>query len=260
MASLGNIGYTEDMSFPISQPALVALGFLPSLVWLGFFLKQDLHPEPRYLLIRTFLMGMIISPLAVLLQWGFVSLGQKISPALFAFDSLSFFLWAALVEEVVKFLAIKFMILNKPDFDEPMDAMVYMITASLGFAAIENVLILLHSSLDGPQGLWQLWALRSLGAVPLHALAGALSGYFLSLAWFYHHHLKKLIALGLILASLFHFTFNILIFSFESNPSGLIYSWFWLAIFGLLVHILFSKIKERSVSALPNFLAAAPAS
>ena len=87
-------------------------------------------------------MGMILSPIAVGLQWAFVGIGQKFYPQIFSFDSIHFFLWAALVEEVVKFMAIRFMILNDPEFDEPVDAMIYMITASLGFAAIENILFI----------------------------------------------------------------------------------------------------------------------
>lgn len=235
------------MPLNLNAPLLVGLGFLPSLLWLAFFIRRDLHPEPKYLITRTFLMGMIISPLAVGLQWLFVGFGQKFYPQIFSFDSLHFFLWAALVEEVVKFLAIRFMILNNPEFDEPVDAMIYMITASLGFAAIENILILFKTVPSGLDSTLQLWALRSVGATPLHALAGALSGYFLALAWFYHSHHKKLIVIGLMLAGLFHFTFNILIFSFEEAPSGLFYSWLWLAIFAVLVHILFRKIRARSI-------------
>lgn len=226
----------------------VGLGLLPSLIWLAFYIRRDLHPEPKYLISRTFLMGMILSPLAVGLQWVFVGLGQKIYPAIFSFDSLHFFLWAAAVEEVVKFLAIRFMVLNNPEFDEPMDAMIYMITASLGFAAIENMLILFRAAPDGLGGALQLWALRSIGATPLHALAGALTGYFLALAWFYRGHQKKLIVLGIVLSSIFHFTFNVLIFSSEGSPAGLFYSWLWLALFAVLVQALFHKIRARTLA------------
>lgn len=232
----------------LTAPLFVALGLLPSLVWLAFFLKKDLHPEPKYLITRTFLMGMIISPIAVGLQWAFAGLGQKFSPAIFSFDSPHFFLWAALAEEVVKFLAIKYIVLHNPEFDEPVDAMIYMISASLGFAAIENILILFKASSGGFDNALQLWALRALGATPLHALAGALTGYFLASSWFYHHHLKKLVAAGIILASIFHFTFNILIFSFEEQPSGLIYSWLLLAFFAVLIQTLFVKLKERAAA------------
>lgn len=232
----------------LNVPVFVGLGLLPSLVWLALYIRRDLHPEPKYLISRTFLMGMILSPIAVGLQWVFVGLGQKVYPAIFSFDSLHFFLWAAIVEEVVKFLAIKFMVLNNPEFDEPIDAMIYMITASLGFAAIENILILFRAAPQGLDSTLQLWALRSIGATPLHALAGALTGYFLALGWFYHRHSKKLITVGIILSGIFHFTFNILILSFEESPAGLFYSWLWLAIFAIFVQVLFHKIRTRALA------------
>src|SRR3989344_5604411 len=230
---------TTDLSF-------ILLGFLPSLIWLGIFLRKDSHPEPRYLLIKTFLMGMILSPVAVGLQWAFVGMGEKFSPSIFAFSSAHFFLWAALVEEVVKYWSVKFTVLNNPDFDEPVDAMIYMITASLGFAAIENILVLFRSSTESVNLALHVWALRSVGATLLHALSGAIIGYFLALSWFYFEHQKKLITIGIILATLFHFTFNVLVFSFPDSRDGFIYSLILLLIFAGLVQTLFRKVRERS--------------
>lgn len=229
---------TIDASF-------ILLGFLPSLIWLGVFLRKDSHPEPRYLLIKTFLMGMILSPVAVGLQWAFVGLGEKTAPGIFSFNSAHFFLWAALVEEIVKYWSVKFTVLNNPDFDEPVDAMIYMITASLGFAAIENILVLFRSSTESVNIALQVWALRSVGATLLHALSGAIVGYFLAVSWFYFEHQKKLIAIGIILATLFHFTFNVLIFSFPDSREGFTYSLILLTVFAGLIQILFRKIKER---------------
>lgn len=228
---------------------LVLLGLLPSLLWLGFFLRRDQHPEPRYLLTRTFLMGMILSPIAVGLQWAFVGLGQTFPSRIFDFNSPHFFLWAALVEEVVKFLAIWFTVLNDPEMDEPVDAMIYMISASLGFAAIENILVLFRSMPQGLDEAVRIWALRSVGATLLHALAGALTGYFLALAWFYHEHQKKLIVLGITLASITHFVFNVLIFVFQESEAqvGFSYALVLLVVFAGLIRILFQKIKERTM-------------
>lgn len=233
---------------------LVGMGLLPSLVWLVFFIKKDIHPEPKYLVTRTFLMGIILAPLAVGLQWIFVGLGTKFSPGIFSFQSPHFFLWAAFVEEMTKFLAVKFIVLNNPEFDEPVDAMIYMITASLGFAAIENILILFKAIPDGLQGTLQLWALRSVGATLLHALAGAMVGYFLSLSWFYNEHRQKLVAIGVILAGIFHFVFNVLIFSFQEDFHGVVFSLFLLAIFAGLVQILFAKVKDRMAADTSSYM------
>ena len=234
------------MSPLITNLALILLGFAPSLIWLGIFLKKDPHPEPRYLLTRVFLMGMILAPVAVGFQWSFVSLGEKFSPFIFSFNSAHFFLWAALVEELVKYWSVKYTVLRNPEFDEPVDAMVYLITASLGFAAIENILVLFRSSTEGLNLALQIWTLRSVGATFLHALSGAIIGYFLALSWFYFEHQKKLIAIGIILATLFHFTFNIIVFSFQETREGFIYSLILLLIFAGLVQTLFRKVRERS--------------
>ncbi|MDP3730973.1 MAG: PrsW family intramembrane metalloprotease [bacterium] len=226
--------------------SLILLGFFPSIIWLGIFLRKDSHPEPRYMLIRTFLMGMILAPVAVGLQWAFVGLGEKVWPEIFAFSSAHFFLWAAFVEEIVKYWSVKFTALNNPEFDEPVDAMIYMITASLGFAAIENILVLFRSSAESVDLALQVWALRSVGATLLHALSGAIIGYFLALSWFYFEHQRKLITIGVILATLFHFTFNVLVFSFPDSREGFIYSLILLLVFAGLIQVLFRKVKERS--------------
>ena len=40
---------------------LIAIGFAPSIIWLVLFLKKDPKPEPKYLIIRVFLFGIIIA-------------------------------------------------------------------------------------------------------------------------------------------------------------------------------------------------------
>ena len=47
----------------------------------------------------------------------------------------------AVIEEVLKFYTGYLFIRKKPDFDEPVDAMIYLIAVGLGFATVENILI-----------------------------------------------------------------------------------------------------------------------
>ncbi len=164
---------------------LVLLGLIPSFVWLAYFLRKDCHPEPKSLLAKTFLMGIIVSPLAILFQLGSLKLADNLSLTFFVSNSPSFFLWAAFVEEFVKFYAVRLIVLSKPDFDEPIDAMIYMLVAGLGFAAIENILVLFRTIPDGTSAAVTVWALRSIGATLLHALSSSLVGYFLAMAWFF---------------------------------------------------------------------------
>src|SRR5690242_14576495 len=111
---------------------LVALGIIPSLLWLSFYLRKDSHPEPGYLITKVFLMGIIISPLAVIFEYAFSSLSNYSSWPIFAAGSAAYYLWVAFVEEFVKFYAVRIVALNSPEFDEPVDAMIYMMTAGLG--------------------------------------------------------------------------------------------------------------------------------
>src|SRR3989344_7538587 len=122
------------MSPTLINVVLISLGLTPSLVWLYFFAKKDCHPEPKNLLAQTFLMGIIISPIAILLQFSFAQLASTITGIDQALtqNTSYFFLWAAVVEEAIKFYAVRVLIMRNPEFDEPIDAMIYMITAGLG--------------------------------------------------------------------------------------------------------------------------------
>src|SRR3989338_4141857 len=229
---------------------LVTLGLAPSLVWLSFYLRKDCHPEPKYLLTKAFLMGIIISPLAILLQLGFSELRTLVGLEVFSQCTPAFFLWSSFVEEFLKFFAIYLVIVWSPEFDEPVDGMIYMISAALGFAAIENMLVMFNLMPDGAGTALNTLALRFIGATLLHALASGLMGYFLAMSWFFQNHRKKLIIFGLTMATLFHAAFNMLIaFAQESaNPAiGLVYTTFLLIILAFLVSILFDKIKERHI-------------
>src|SRR3989344_8692139 len=106
---------------------LVLLGFIPSLIWLFYYLRKDCHPEPKIMIAKTMAMGILVAPLAVIAQYLFSRLGNFYWPGFNPSASLTFFLWAALVEEGAKFLAVRFVVLRNPAFDEPVDAMEYKI-------------------------------------------------------------------------------------------------------------------------------------
>ena len=225
---------------------LVILGFVPSLAWLAFYLKKDPHPEPKYLITRTFLMGIVMAPLAVGLQWWFRGAITGLWPGYEIQTSVWFFLWAAAIEEIIKFLVVYLMVLRDPEFDEPTDAMVYMISAALGFAAIENILVLFQAIPNGANAAVQIWLLRFVGATLLHAVASATVGYFLALAWFYSHHCKKLIGFGIGIATLLHLVFNIILLSGNGKPEGFVFSTAFLILVASIISVLFAKLRART--------------
>lgn len=194
--------------------AILAVAFSPAFIWLAFFLKEDEHPEPTKLLIKTFSMGMLASIPALTFQM----LAQKLfSDSATAYAS-TLFLFAA-SEEIFKFLSAYVVVNNNPDFDEPVDGMIYMVVAGLGFATVENIFVV--GSLVGLSGLGglvdagQALFLRLVGATLLHTLASALIGYYWSKGvvknnkWYF-------IIIGLVIALLVHGAFNYLVKEFES--------------------------------------------
>lgn len=196
-------------------------------------------------------MGIIVSPIAIIFQFFYCSLfapqcGMAVSMP-------SYIFWAAITEEIVKFFCVYMIAIRSPEFDEPVDGMIYMICAALGFAAIENILFLFKIIPEGNLFqatsrqlvvAYQTIALRSIGATLLHALSSAIVGYFLAMSWFFQNHKKKLIVIGLAIGSLFHFAFNVFL-SNEEALRGLLTSLVLLAFMGILVSVLFYKVRDR---------------
>ncbi len=192
---------------------LVLLGTLPSLGWLWFYLRKDLHPEPKRLLTLVFLGGVLITvPIAAIEQ----TLAQYIP------GTNILFLAAGTLEELAKLFVFWLLIWLWHDraFDEPVDAMIYLITAALGFAAAENIANLFQAS-GGLGEYVGLMSARFLGATLLHTLGSGILGFFIARFHFLHkikgklHH--GLWIKGVILASGIHTLFNILISSAQNN-------------------------------------------
>lgn len=202
-------------------PFYIFLGFLPSLIWLSFYLRKDAHPEPNSMVLRIFIWGMLLAPLAIILEIILIwFLSPSVNPlALLSQITKDHFLKIilastfvpALVEEYLKYSVVKYRILKNPEFDEPVDAMLYCIIAGLGFAAVENLLILLKYPLPPLGQALSTIGLRFLGATLVHALASGMMGYWLARGLLYAKQRKKLILVGLAIAIIFHSCYNYLI-------------------------------------------------
>ncbi|MDO8470928.1 MAG: PrsW family glutamic-type intramembrane protease, partial [bacterium] len=79
--------------------------------------------------------------------------------------------------EFLKYGAVRLSVLKKRVVDEPIDIPLYMIVGALGFAALENTLILAGFSSYSPfLSLASLSVFRFVGAVFLHALVAGFLG------------------------------------------------------------------------------------
>ncbi|MEA3452740.1 MAG: PrsW family glutamic-type intramembrane protease [Patescibacteria group bacterium] len=189
---------------------LVILGLIPSAIWLLFYLRKDKRPEPNEMVIKIFVYGMAVTLPAALIEWRFIEVLKNLNLSSAVTTAIYFLVGVAFVEELAKYLIIKFRVLRDHEFDEPVDAMIYMIIVGLGFAALENILIL--SLLREPYLLEKtIYALsgRFIGATFLHALCSANIGFFLALSLLKTKKRLLLLSLGLFISTILHGLFNI---------------------------------------------------
>lgn len=210
-------------------------GVLPALLWLVFWLLEDkCEPEPKLYIALTFLLGgLAIFPVYYI---------EKFAIGYFTGTAL-LFVWAV-AEELFKFLAAYLVALRMRVFDEPLDAIVYMVTAALGFSAFENILFLM-----GPLGTGDIMKtivtgdLRFIGATLLHTLASATIGIALALAYYKRAALRKLYALGgVVLAIVLHTLFNFFILGSGRGSTFWIFLCIW---FGVIAVLLLAEHVKR---------------
>lgn len=207
------------MSLIINFPLTIFFAILPSYVWLNFYLKRDVKPEPKSEILKVFCLGMLFSLPAFLLEKFFLDISFKLNlPLIF-----NIFISVAFVEEFLKFLVVKWGVFKSKELDEPVDIMIYIICAALGFAAAENLFLLMPFQELMFQELTKISFLRFIGATFLHALSSGILGFFIGLSFFNKKERLKLIFLGLILATLLHGFYNFFIIKFEGGK-GILFS------------------------------------
>ncbi len=218
--------------------ALVAfiLGLIPALFWLAFWLAEDVkRPEPSWLIFFTFVAGMA----AVVLVLPFQEFAAFELPMGFGL----LLAWAA-IEEVMKLLIVWIAVLRRPEVDEPMDFPIYLITVSLGFAALENAFFL-FGPVSGGHLIESLVTgdLRFIGSALVHVLSSAVIGG--ALAFGYYRELPQKVlfgAIGVILAISLHAFFNFLIINSGSSGALTVFLGVWVGIVFLL--LAFERVKE----------------
>ena len=213
----------------------IAGGVLPALFWLWFWLREDARrPEPTGLILRTFVAGMAVVPLALPLQ----------KLALGMFTSVSLVIAWVVIEEVLKYGLALAVILWHKAVDEPVDYVIYMITIALGFAALENALFIWNPLVAGDLSASIVTGnFRFLGATLLHVLASGLIGVLLAFA-FYRSDAIKLAAgtFGLFLAVMLHALFNL--FIMDANGETILSIFFTVWLFVIALFLVFEKVKR----------------
>src|SRR3989344_5265707 len=225
----------------MNYPIYIFFGLAPSIIWLLFFLRKDSHPESNPMILKIFFWGMLAAIPAALMELG---LSEFLSGPIYIF------LGIALVEEFSKYAVVRKKIINHPEFDEPVDIMLYMIISALGFAALENLLILLP--LVYPFKFFETFVVsgfRFVGATFLHALSSGLLGYFLALSFFEPKNRTKLFLKGLIAVTFLHGLYNFSIIEIDNGfkfalPIGIL--------IGLIVFVFLGFKKVEKLKSICN--------
>ena len=184
---------------------VIILAVLPAVLLMLYIYKQDrVEKEPRDLLIKLILMGVLAAFISMLLE----SIGQRllglsrIDPESPLYTILTAFFVVAAVEEGSKYFLMHRRVWKHPAFDYRFDAIVYAVFTSLGFAAMENVMYVFGF------GLSVLLA-RALLSIPGHMSFAVIFGVFYGRAKKYANRGQKgacaaNILLGYLLSVFFH--------------------------------------------------------
>ena len=225
----------------LNDPKILFLAFvggiIPSLLWLWFWMREEKDPEPKKVVTFVFIMGMI----SVI----FVLPVQKFIQAHFTDANTQLVLWA-LAEEIIKYLAVIIILYRSGYIDEPMDWPIYLVTAALGFAALENALFLIKPLSLGQDTVSLLTGqLRFLGATLLHTVASGLLGVSLGISIHKGGLIRKFYLLGgLILATLLHSVFNFFIIRNNGNDFLKVFALLWVVT--IIVMLLYEKLRRMN--------------
>jgi len=220
----------------------LVIGLLPGFAWLVFYLGEEPHPEPKRFVALTFIVGIAFGFFTIGIEELFNTAAGSIGIQELSLISL---LTLALIEELMKFAAAHFVIAKNTEFAEPVDAMIYMVVAALGFATLENIGAVANIAVSGSQtaviaSVFQTVSLRFVGATLLHSLTSAIIGYYWALGLARKKGMRYLIP-GFAAATIVHTTFNYLVL----NYGDVAYAVIFLMVIGFFVLHDFEKLKEQ---------------
>ena len=225
-----------------TDPKIFALailgGFIPSLFWLWFWLKEDKEkPEPKMLIATIFFFGMLSVIVVIPIE--------KLIEATIKEEMTRTIVWAT-AEELIKYFAVLILFFKTKKIEKPVDWPVILITSALGFAALENTFFLIEP-LSSNQTIVGLLTghMRFLGSTLLHAVASGVLGIALGLSFYMGRFAKKIyLLMGILLSIALHSTFNFFIIEYGGDNFLKVFGLLWVVT--IIVILLFEKLRRMS--------------
>ena len=249
------IDRVRGVAAPVGAFTAVPLALIPALLWMVYFYLRDIHePEPTHYVIGVFLLGALVAaPLATWITdalfkvptWGAL-------PRWGLTEAVAALLVLAPAQEVSKYIVVRYTVYLSAEFDEPMDGIVYMTAAGLGFATAWNITQMTRA----PQIALTTAAINAVTTTLAHASLSGVVGYALGRAKFIgaEGRQTRVLALGLaaaiVLSGMFTMIENV------ATRHGLDYRPAWglasAAVFAVLVFVLLSVLVDSHLARSPH--------
>jgi RsiW-degrading membrane proteinase PrsW (M82 family)/RNA polymerase subunit RPABC4/transcription elongation factor Spt4 len=194
---------------------VLLLAFAPGIFWMVLIYRWDrFQPEPRWLVVRTFIFGMLaVIPIAIV-ELGLILGGpgfealQQLGQGGLSIRDIAYeaFVVAGMTEELGKFVVMRLAVYRSPYFDESTDGIIYSSAVALGFATLENVGYTLSYG-------WQVILTRGPISTLAHVLFSVVWGYPLALRKIRHPRATLYLWLGLLGATAAHGFFDFFLFT-----------------------------------------------
>ncbi len=185
---------------------LLALAIAPGIaISLFVYFKDRYNKEPLGLLIWLFILGMLSTIPAIIVQMTLTKPMEQLMGKSVFYTAVFSYIIVALSEEGSKFLVLRFFAFRRKAFDDPFDGIIYATMVGMGFATLENIgYVTQHGFVTG--------IIRMFLSVPAHATFAVLMGYHIGLAKFDPANRKKYFILAIFWPVLFHGTFDFFLF------------------------------------------------
>lgn len=227
---------TELFKDPKTLLYAILGGAIPAVFWLWFWLRQEdtERSAPRGAIILAFILGVIIVIFAIGIE--------KYSLHYVSGHTAQVITWA-IIEEVLKLLAVVAIFLGSNIIKKPIDYPMYFIACALGFAALENILYLLHPiDVDGAVVGLLTGNLRFLGSTLLHAIASSMIGSALGLSFFIKQYRSIYLIGGIICAVSLHSIFNFFIMKGSGENFLSVFGFLWVV--SIINILIFEKLRR----------------
>jgi RsiW-degrading membrane proteinase PrsW (M82 family) len=204
---------------------------LPLMFWAWYHYHKDRHlPEPLAHLFLAFLLGGVAFGLGKLMYLGLGAMDLRYDAFLLAEQNPRGLLLYALlaigpVEELAKLIPFLLVIRRFPEFDEPIDGIIYASFIALGFAAVENVVYFQY--LTSGEAL-----ARGFAGPLVHIVFASIWGYYVGRACLEGRNVAFAAAVSLILTALLHGLYDYLVialpaFALPMSACLVLALWLW---------------------------------